>query len=461
MRFPLFQRLLLVLVLFALALAITELVVMRWRLFGAETTALAAPVAEAGNVLPEALATRFLSRGDWSFLPSAEPARQHWFRDQWKSLAPTAPDSAAYGVSLHDRDGHYLAGQTLSRLLIAFASIDTRRTPVVAAGNTVAYLVAPVARGPDEALALAFLIDQQDNLARVLVLTLILTLTLAVMLAAQLRRPLRRLQGAAREIRGGNYQTRIDLKRHDELGDLADTLNALAARLDEAERMRRQWVADTSHELRTPLAVLHGQIEALQEGIRPASPENLALLQRHVQGLGRLVDELYQLARSDLGTLDYQWQDCAPYALLEECADGLAQKFAASGLAYHQASLAEPALVSGDPRRLAQVFFNVLENSRRYTDAGGEIRVRGVVSGGMLHIDIVDSAPGVPDAALSRLGERFYRVESSRSREHGGSGLGLPLVAAIVTAHGGTLEFAHAELGGLRVRISLPLKEGT
>nr|WP_255746840.1 ATP-binding protein [Lysobacter sp. CFH 32150] len=281
----------------------------------------------------------------------------------------------------------------------------------------------------------------------------------AAVLAAHFRRPIARLVAGARRLEAGRFDTRLGIHRSDELGELADTFDHLAARLANTERSRRQWVADTSHELRTPLSVLRGQLEALQDGVRTATPENVAMMLRQVLSLGRRVDELYELARADAGQMHYDQTPNAIWPLVVDTAASFAEKFRVAGLV---ASVGPPplrSLVRCDAERIRQVVTNLLENCVRYTAAGGRIDLHGKVVGDTLHVTIDDSAPGVPESAMGRLGERFFRADSPRSDALGGAGLGLALCRQILDAHGGRLEFGASPLGGLRARIVLTLED--
>jgi two-component system, OmpR family, sensor histidine kinase BaeS len=262
----------------------------------------------------------------------------------------------------------------------------------------------------------------------------------------------------ARELESGHFDVRLPAQRADELGQLAEAFNHLAARLGAIESARAQWVADTSHELRTPLAVVRAQIEALQDGVRPATPEHLAVMLRQILALTRLVDDLAELAQPVVGGLRCEMQQFDLWPLVVDVAASFSDKARAAGLQLDLREAPARSAVRGDALRLRQVLCNVLENSLRYTAAGGRIEVIGQTQAEVLHILIADTAPGVPPTLLDRLGERFFRVEPSRSRASGGTGLGLAMCRRIVEAHAGHVEFTNATLGGLRVDIALPLE---
>lgn len=221
--------------------------------------------------------------------------------------------------------------------------------------------------------------------------------------------------------------------------------------------MRRDFMADISHELRTPLAVLRGELEAIQDGVRQFTPESVASLQAEVGTLTKLVDDLHQLSMSDEGALAYQKTSVDLIPLLEVAGGAFRERFASRGLTLHF-SLPDSVMVFGDPDRLMQLFNNLLENSLRYTDSGGSLHISAEQRDNMLLLTFADSAPGVRDEQLQKLFERFYRTEGSRNRASGGSGLGLAICDNIVQAHNGRIRASHSPFGGLSITVELPLE---
>ncbi|MDQ2822098.1 MAG: ATP-binding protein [Pseudomonadota bacterium] len=276
-----------------------------------------------------------------------------------------------------------------------------------------------------------------------------------MLLAANFRKPIERLAQGARALADGRFETRLAQDRGDELGDLAASFNLLAARLDAMEEERSQWVADTSHELRTPLSVLRAQLEAIQDGVRTADAATVASMLRQVLSLNALIDDLYALARLDVGVPDYAFAALDLPALVREQVLAFDAKFAAAGLRIDMADDGVGS-VMGDAQALRRVLANLLENCCRYTAAGGAVRVHCSADARTATLTVDDSAPGVAPADLARLGQRFFRTDASRSRALGGAGLGLALSQRIVAQHGGLLRFGQSPLGGLRVVVSLP-----
>jgi len=174
--------------------------------------------------------------------------------------------------------------------------------------------------------------------------------------------------------------------------------------------------------------------------------------------LNRLTDDLYQLSLSDQGALSYRKAAVDPLTILQADRDALSPEFAAKHMTVNLIGQQEPPLtLHADPDRLSQLFRNLLTNSMKYTDAGGRLDITVSRQEGTLVIEFADSAPGVPESALPHLFDRFYRVESSRSRNHGGAGLGLAICSNIVKAHRGSIRASASPLGGLLVRIELPV----
>lgn len=455
--------------------------------------------------LSSRLAQRYRERGSWDFIAEDEDEPAVWIAAEMARLqqermgivapvapaapappvpaAPPAPPAAGYvlpplpplppppvppetpavpdpgpvdelglqdRVTLLDASGAYLAGHRIGR------EINARR-PITLRGQTIGYLVVARAARPSDGMASAFLAQLKDSLLIIALASVVLSALAAILLAAHFRKPILRLADGARELADGRYDTRLEEQRSDELGELAHSFNQLAAKLGQAESSRRQWVADTSHELRTPLSVLRAQLEAVQDGVRPASAETVASMLRQVLSLNALIDQLYALARADVGELDYQRQHVDPWSLAREQACAFEEKITAAGLSL-QLHDSAGGTVLADPERLRQVFANLLENCIRYCPAGSRIALGARTGGEWIDISVDDSGPGVEDGELARLGERFYRAEGSRSRAHGGAGLGLALRRRIAEAHGGSLTAARSELGGLRITVRLPLE---
>ncbi|MBU1565808.1 MAG: HAMP domain-containing protein [Proteobacteria bacterium] len=281
---------------------------------------------------------------------------------------------------------------------------------------------------------------------------------LSLPFAYRLTRPIRRLAMATRDLASGKYQTRIDVKSADELGQLSRDFNDLAEVLEKNKQARSQWVADISHELRTPLSILRGKIEALQDGVYPPTGETFKSLHNEVLHLGMLVDDLYQLSLSDVGAMSYHRAEVMPCWALQKAIEMLQSELEGKKQQLETAiDIDADVFLFADNERLKQLFTNLLANSIRYTHEGGKIVIQVQQEGKQLVFNIKDTAPGVPGDHLPHLFDRLYRVDSSRSRDLGGAGLGLSICYNIVKGHNGTIEAKPSPLGGLWVRVCLPL----
>ena len=285
----------------------------------------------------------------------------------------------------------------------------------------------------------------------------LLAAAVALWASRRLLRPVQQVAEATHSLAAGDYTTRVpERAADDEIGRLARDFNQLALTLQRNEAMRREFMADVSHELRTPLGVLHGELEALEDGVRPLEPGALRSLKAEVATLHKLVDDLYELSLADVGALSYRKAELDLREIIDETAGAFGERLRSSGLALQLELPPGPLPAFGDARRLRQLFANLLENSCRYTDAGGALRLQARREGRQMLIDLHDSAPGVRGDQLPRLFERFFRAEASRSRKSGGAGLGLSICQRIVQAHEGHIEARPSPLGGLWLRVALP-----
>ncbi len=355
-------------------------------------------------------------------------------------------------LGLLDDKGNLIAGQA--------APSDAPRLTLHHQGHVIGILTLRPGIDPEDLPSTVFFLEQWRQLLWIGLACVLVSILMAALLTRHFRRPIKALMISAEHLIQGKYDYRNRLLRSDELGDLGDTMNSLAHILSQHESSRRQWVADTSHELRTPVSVLRAQIEALQDGVRQSSPAYVESMHRQIMSLTHLLDDIYDLARADIGQLSCNLQPITPSGLLGAICEGFIDPMRQQGLdlEYHPVDLG--ITITADPDRLRQIFFNLLENSRRYTDPGGIVRVTEAIhtlqKDTFWTVIVDDSLPSVSDDVLSHLGERFYRADSSRSRATGGSGLGLALSRQIAEMHGGTLHFEHAELGGLRAVLRVP-----
>ena len=367
-----------------------------------------------------------------------------------RSLPPPIVRHFTHRLFLLDADRKPLVAQSP-------VPADSEATPLRYDGRIVGYLGLLPRTNISDDHQKRFLREQRRAYVLVASLIVLLSAGLSLLLAKRLVRPVGELARATDRLAEGDFPIRVPVTANDELGRLAQDFNTLASVLARNEQARRQWVADISHELRTPLAILRGEIEALQDGIRQPTRENIHSLHGEVLRLGRLVDDLYQLSLSDVGALTYRKTPLDLAQVLTETVEGYRGEFLAKEIALAP-EIPEKggATVFGDPERLHQLFANLLDNALKYTDGGGRLEIGLLRHDNMVTVDFRDSAPGVPPADLDRLFDRLYRVESSRNRSTGGAGLGLAICRSIVEAHGGSITAQASPLGGLWISVRLP-----
>ncbi len=263
-------------------------------------------------------------------------------------------------------------------------------------------------------------------------------LGLAAIFVRQITRPLVDLTHASRRIAQGELTVRVPVISNDEVGELTQTFNQMAASLERQETLRRNLMADIAHELRTPLTGIQGAVEAMQDGIFPADAENLEALHAEVQLLNRLVDDLRTLANADAGQLVLE---IAPLDLADLCRRQVSamQLRAAERNITLTLTAPEQAPIRADGQRLNQVLLNLLDNALRHTPTGGVVNVNLHADATSLYITVTDNGPGIPSADLPHVFDRFYRGDRSRTRMTGGTGLGLAIARQLVAAHGGRI----------------------
>ena len=326
--------------------------------------------------------------------------------------------------------------------------------PIMVNGAVVGYLGLRPVLDQDDALSINFFSNQKRYLFLIYILTLISSLVAALLLATYFRKPIQRLLNATRELTKGNYQHQVKVNRNDELGNLSTEINQLAVILDQHENSRRQWVADTSHELKTPLAVLQAQIEAMQDGIRKPTPEHFASMLAQVSSLKKLTQDLADLAQAEAQQLKFYFTEVDPWSVILQEVEHFKPKFEQANL--NISIQGQGTDLQLDVDRFKQIMVNLLSNSIRYTNAGGEVQIHSIEDEKSWSVIVDDSPLGLTDDQLANLGQRFYRVDDSRTRSTGGTGLKLALSGKIAQGLGGTLSFDHSPLGGLRCKLTFP-----
>ena len=294
----------------------------------------------------------------------------------------------------------------------------------------------PEGQAMDAATLAAFQDAVRTALVAAFAIALVAAVVVAIALSSRIATPVTHLVEASRRIAAGHYAERVPTSGGGEVGELAETFNAMAGSLEATERRRLQLVGDVAHELRTPLATLDGYLEGLQDGVVDAAPETWTLLRRETGRLNRLVDDLSELWRAEARQLSFTLETFE----VADLAGAVVEQFrtpAASRSLTIETDLPAGLKVHADRDRCAQVIGNYLSNAIRYSPDGTTITVSARRSDDQLTFAVRDQGPGLTPEQREHVFERFYRIDPSRSRAIGGSGIGLAIVHALADAMGG------------------------
>lgn len=354
--------------------------------------------------------------------------------------------TALYGV-----DGELIAGSAI------MPGADFVTVPVTVAAKKVGELRALPRRVLDSSLETEFSKQQLRTSLIIGFICLIMAAVASLLLARALLSPIRQLALTVYQLRSGNYKARLKTRRKDELGQLMRNVNLLADRLQENSKARKRWVADISHELRTPLTIISGELEALKDGVRSFDSDQIVSFDQEVSRLRSLINDLYELSLSDIGGLRYAFEQLDIVIILQGAIKAIAAPANDLGISI-TLSGSQSVDFFGDPKRLDQLFRNLLRNSLAYTNSPGRIEIVVSIRKGIVVIQFDDTPTGVSEANCKKLFDPLYREEASRYKRSAGAGLGLSICRNIVIAHQGTICAQPSRLGGLCVRMAF--KEG-
>lgn len=289
-------------------------------------------------------------------------------------------------------------------------------------------------------------------------LFLVIASLLSWWLTYRITRPIREMESVASLMASGAYGERIEVRADDEIGRLGSVLNTLSTNLFQVEQKRREFIANLSHELRTPISYISGYAEAIRDGLaenREQREQYVQIIAKESERMNRLVHDLLDLAQLE-GEAYPLNKDIYPFAQqIEEVLDVYRPKMEEQGITLH-VDLDPEVIVYADWDRITQVISNVVDNARKYTPDGGSVTVRLTAEQESIILEVSDTGIGIPEADLAHIGERFYRVDKSRSREQGGTGLGIAIVKQIVKNHGGQFMISSTWGEGTKVTIRLP-----
>jgi signal transduction histidine kinase len=282
---------------------------------------------------------------------------------------------------------------------------------------------------------------------------------LTFFLSRRILSPVKALTNAARQLGKGDFSRRVDYKGKGELGELASSFNSMADNLERIERLRRNMVADIAHELRTPLSNLKGYLEAINDGVVKADDATVHSLNEEASSLSRLVEDLQELSLADAGEIKIHLQPEDIGRLIRETVIVTQAKTAVKGLALTCDLPEVISTVNIDIHRIKQVLNNLLANAIVHTPRGGCITVTAREQDNRIYVSVSDTGEGIPPEELPMIFERFYRIDKSRTRATGGSGLGLTIAKRLIEAHGGTIE-VQSEVGkGSTFTFTLPVSD--
>ncbi|KJR45483.1 Two-component sensor histidine kinase [Desulfosporosinus sp. I2] len=270
-------------------------------------------------------------------------------------------------------------------------------------------------------------------------LALLFGIILSYFTSRRLVAPLRRLTQAANRIGHGHLDERVSVRSKDEVGQLANAFNGMTDNLNRQETLRKQFTADIAHELRTPLTSIKSYIEAFQDGVLPANPENLSSIHEEIDRLVDLSSDLKDLNVAEMGALTLILEPVDLTHLLEKVIHSLHPLIQEKELTLNWSAPEESVTTSGDGRLLTRLFYNLVHNAYRYSDVGGRVTITLTQTQDSAEIRIKNTGIGIPEDDLPYIFERFYRADKSRTRETGGTGIGLALVHQITVLHQGTI----------------------
>ncbi|MBE6750702.1 MAG: HAMP domain-containing histidine kinase [Ruminococcaceae bacterium] len=270
--------------------------------------------------------------------------------------------------------------------------------------------------------------------------------------------PIRDVSNIARKIAMGDFDSRIEIKKNDEIGELCDTINYMAAELSEAENMKNDFISSVSHELRTPLTAIRGWGETAKMSVgmdEELVNRGLDVVLSEADRLSSLVEELLDFSRMQSGKMSVTSERINVSRLLSESADMYAELSKKQGIELIYTEPTEEIEIMGDANRIKQVFINIIDNAVKYTESGGQVLINQIKEENCIRIVVSDTGVGIPAQDIDRIKEKFYKANKTVR----GSGIGLAVADEIIKQHQGLLIVESIENAGTTVTIVLPLCE--
>lgn len=372
----------------------------------------------------------------------------------------TAVFNARFGITTVDQLGNSTPG-TSARLFVV--------EPIFAGGQSGGKVVGALVVTPRFAAADTippFIATVRQFILIAAIVVAVLAALAAIFFSRTITRPLAKMTSAAHVLASGDYSARVTTGAGGELGELADTFNKMAAKLESdvnelhrQELFRRELIMNITHDLATPLTAIAGLGESLMDGMNTSREDYEAtgrIIVRETLRLHRMVKDLHVMAKVEAGVMQPQHRAIRLAGLVDDVLAVLIPEFERANVEPLNTIAYNLAPVWADQDMLKRVFTNLCDNALRHTPSGGTVTIDAQPRGSMLEVSVTDTGEGIPTAALPRIFDRFYRADASRQISTGGSGLGLTIVRAIVEAHGGTIRAENTPQHGARIVFTLP-----
>jgi signal transduction histidine kinase len=285
---------------------------------------------------------------------------------------------------------------------------------------------------------------------------ILLAVALSFLLMKRLLGPLTQMTDITKKIASGDYSDIVPITSQDEVGQLAVAFNRMAESLQHIEQLRKTMMINVAHELRTPLTNMQGYLEALIDGVVTPTRETFELLQEETMRLVRLVEDILRLAKADAARADLHKAEIRLSDLITHVLESFGPQFSTKKISVETHFIEEVQQLQADPDKLLQVVTNLFQNAWQYTPSGGNVTIFSEHMPGGIKVVFVNTGGELTEQDLPFIFERFYRGEKSRSREHGGAGIGLAIVKELIEAHDGHVgaEMSHDKI---RIWFTLPV----
>ncbi len=384
------------------------------------------------------LETFYVARGSWNGIKIIIPVGE---RRDWENATLVSSE----GIILVDHGSldTPLVGSRYKRIA------DSRTVPMFVNGKFVGTLVLTETFVPRQVNSTLGLLAP---VALISVFLAVLTIVIGILLVRRIVNPLAQVIAAARAVAGGDLSTRVSVSGPDDLRALSDSFNHMAATLERNDHERRDMLADIAHELRTPLTIMRGRLEGIVDGIYPANADHITPALEETYLLERLVEDLRLLTLAESRQLHFEKSDVNLNDLTRHVIDMFQAEAEEKQISLSAQLPDEDVVITADHQRTEQVVGNLTANAIRYTPEGGKVWITVEKTTGGVVLSVNDNGPGVPAEDLSRIFNRFWREEKSRSRASGGAGLGLAIARQLVEAQGGQISASNLPEGGLQVR---------